>query len=176
MIYIQLHTKKFAYNHELYFEPCAHIRLVYRTKEHLGSLTFSTRGYRIELFFSLVFAKKGCLEVKSSFRLATEAKEWLLYFLKKNPSKSGSMYRVLKRPVTSHLTESMLDCFLNPSQPQPSVPHSNPDLHTHTTVSMAFQTFRIHRRMLNFLQRDMFLMYLPGHKRASGSLHILFEE
>jgi len=44
------------------------------------------------------------------------------------------MYRVLKRPVTPQLTESMLDCFLSPSQPQPSVPDSYPDLHTHSCV------------------------------------------
>ena len=110
---------------------CTHQMSVIR--EHFGSLTFSTRGYRTEQFFSLVFLKNSCLEVKSSFRLAMEAKEWLLrFYLKKKISKSGSMYRVLKRAVTSQLTESMPDCLLSPSQPQPSVPHSYPDLHTHT--------------------------------------------
>ena len=176
MIHIQLHKKKFAYNHKLYFESCAHIRWVYRTKEHFGSLTFSTTGYRIELFFSLVFAKKGCLEVKSSFRLAMEAKEWLLwfYFLKKQTSKSGSMYRVLKRPVTPQLSRRWIAFWAHPN---PSLRSPIPtQIFTHTAASVTFQTFRIHRRMLNFLQRDMFLMYLPGHKRASSSLHILFEE
>ena len=102
----------------------------------------------------------------------------LILFKKKKISKSGSMYRVLKRAVTSQLTESMPDCLLSPSRPQPSVPHSYPDLHTHThtTEYVTLQTFRIHIRMLNFLQSDMFLIHLPRHKRASGSLHILFEE